>query len=180
MEKFEIKKIKLIIGLGNPGQKYYKNRHSIGFRIIEELANKFGGSWKSKDKMEYAQIPLNLDESIHSIYLVKPQTFMNASGEVLPSFTKKGIKPDQILVIHDELEKDFGKISIRLGGSARGHNGLRSIIGMIGPDFWRLRFGVGRPEEKSQVSNYVLSNFTSEQEALLSELIQKSVYEFLM
>lgn len=178
MEKFDIKKIKAIIGLGNPGEKYYKNRHSIGFRIIDELANSLSADWDEKDKFLQAKIFINSNENTlnsQSIYLIKPLTFMNNSGHVLSFLIKKGIKAEEILVVHDELEKNFGDIKIKFGGSAKGHNGLRSIISVIGSNFWRLCFGIGRPEEKSQVSNFVLSNFNLEQEEELPNLILKSV-----
>ena len=171
MQDFSIKDIKAIIGLGNPGQKYYKNRHNIGFRIIDELANQLSASWKSSDKMEHAQISFDSQ----SIHLIKPITFMNASGQVIPFLLKKGIKPEQVLVIHDELEKKFGDISIKLGGSARGHNGLRSIIGVMGPDFWRLRFGIGRPDEKAEVGDYVLCGFSRQEEDQLESFITQVV-----
>ncbi|MFC1894458.1 aminoacyl-tRNA hydrolase [Candidatus Dependentiae bacterium] len=171
MEKFDIKKIKVIIGLGNPGTKYLKNRHNIGFRVVDEIANKFLASWKKSDVMESTQI--NIDSQ--SICLIKPLTFMNTSGKVIPTFKKKGVKAEEILIIHDELEKNFGNLSIKFGGSARGHNGLRSIIGLIGKEFWRFRFGIGRPEEKSEVGNFVLSNFYEQQEKDIDELILKSI-----
>lgn len=169
--EFDIKKIKAIIGLGNPGPAYYKTRHSIGFRVIDAIADQFNASFNSSDEKEYAQI--KFDDS--NIYLVKPLTFMNNSGKVIPFLQKKGIKADEILVIHDELEKDFGLVSLKFGGSAKGHNGLRSIIDFIGQDFWRLRFGIGRPEDKALVGNYVLTNFSKEEEAQIPELIKKSI-----
>jgi peptidyl-tRNA hydrolase, PTH1 family len=161
--------IKVIIGLGNPGLNYYKTRHSIGFQIIDELAKRYDGSWRTQGNAEVATVQIH-DKPVT---LIKPQTFMNSSGEVIPALQKKGIKPENILVIHDELEHPFGKIAIRLGGSHRGHNGLRSIIQYIGPDFFRIRFGIGRPENREQVSDYVLEPF-SEPYAELHELIQKA------
>jgi peptidyl-tRNA hydrolase, PTH1 family len=172
-EKFDHKNIKAIVGLGNPDQKYYKNRHNIGFRIVDAIAERFYGSFRASDNLEYAQI--SLDENSKPIYLIKPLTFMNKSGQAISFLTKKGIKIEEILVVHDELEKDFGKFSIRLGGSARGHNGLKSIIENVGPNFWRLRFGIGRPADKSEVSNYVLSNFSKDEESRIDQLIQESV-----
>ena len=177
MENFNKNNIKAIIGLGNPGQKYYKNRHNIGFRIIDELASKLNASWQSSDNMEYANVCLQEEQAFgcQQIYLIKPQTFMNSSGSVISFLSKKGIKPDQILVIHDELEKKFGSIRIKFGGSAKGHNGLRSIIGVMGMDFWRLCFGIDRPENKDEVSNYVLSNFYLKEEKELELLILQAV-----
>jgi PTH1 family peptidyl-tRNA hydrolase len=165
--------IRLIIGLGNKGSKYEYNRHNIGFRVVEELAARFNVSWTLKDEMERAQIKIGE----HSVYLVKPMTFMNSSGRVLAAFIKKGIKPDEVLVVHDELEKPFGALSSRLGGSARGHNGLRSIISVIGPEFWRFRFGVGRPENREDVPDYVLEDFSPQENARIASLLLKSADE---
>ena len=151
--------IKAIIGLGNPGPKYHNHRHNIGFRVLDALAERHGGSWQKKDNAEIAQIMINNQR----IILIKPLTFMNDSGRVVPPLLKQGIKSENILVVHDELEKPFGDVSIRIGGSAKGHNGLRSIIGVCGPDFARLRFGIGRPERKEDVPDYVLSNFVESQ-----------------
>ncbi len=150
--------IKAIIGLGNPGPKFYKHRHNIGFRVLDALAKKYDASWQKNNNMELSEI--NVDDK--NILLIKPHTFMNSSGQVIPFLQKKGIKPENILVVHDELEKPFGKLIIKQGGSARGHNGLRSIIAASGPEFYRLRFGIGRPAEKAEVPDYVLSNFSQE------------------
>ena len=169
--KFDIKKIKAIIGLGNPGPGYYKTRHSIGFRVADEMATMFNASFNASEDKEYCQIK---NEELN-VYLLKPLTFMNASGKVLPFLQKKGIKSDEILVIHDELERKFDDISLKFGGSAKGHNGLKSIIDFGGPDFWRLRFGIGRPDDKAQVSTYVLSYFSKDEESQISSLINQSI-----
>jgi PTH1 family peptidyl-tRNA hydrolase len=155
--------IKAIIGLGNPGSKYYTTRHNIGFRIVDALANAHGGVWQKKNEMEYAEITIG----DHHITLIKPQTFMNSSGRVVPALLKKGIK-------HDELEKPFGNVSIKMGGSAKGHNGLRSIITVCGADFPRLRFGIARPLNREDVPDYVLMNF-SENPAELEQAIARAV-----
>jgi len=162
---------KAIIGLGNPGRAYYHHRHSIGFCVLDALASAHGGLWQKRANMEYAEIKIHNT----SVILIKPQTFMNDSGAVIPSLTKKGIKAEQVLVIHDELEKPFGHISITVGGSAKGHNGLRSIIQYLGMDFVRLKFGIGRPERKEDVGSYVLSNFTQVEETILASLIAQAV-----
>lgn len=151
----EHRDIQMIIGLGNPGSKYRKNRHNIGFLVIDALADHCHAVWQHKDQYDRADVKINGKDVI----LIKPLTFMNASGNVLSTFTKKGIKPEQILVVHDEMEKSLGTLQIRLGGSARGHNGLKSIMNYIGADFYRLRFGIGRPERKEDVSDWVLGNF---------------------
>lgn len=150
--------IKAIVGLGNPGKHYYLHRHSIGFRVLDALAKKYECKWKPHDFLEFAEITINGK----NVLLVKPQTYMNSSGKIIPFLLKRGIKPEQMLVVHDELEKQFGDLSIGVGGSARGHNGLRSIIAQCGPDFSRLRFGVGRPGKKEDVSDYVLQDFSED------------------
>ena len=147
--------ISVIIGLGNPGKQYERTRHNIGFLILDELVKKYGGSWHSKKEMECAEVCINGKK----IIAIKPQTFMNSSGKIMPRILTQGIKIENILVIHDELEKSFGYLDYKIGGSHRGHNGLRSIIDMCGADFMRLRFGIGRPEHKEDVGEYVLSNF---------------------
>ncbi len=154
--------VKAIIGLGNPGPKYKKHRHNIGFMIVDALADRYHADWQHKDQFDLAELQFG-DKRI---MLIKPLTFMNTVGKIMPWLIKKGIKPEEMLVVHDELEKPQGNIQIRFGGSARGHNGLRSIIGVIGPEFYRLRFGIGRPERKEDVGNWVLSNFELPQEPL--------------
>lgn len=170
---FTIRNTKAIIGLGNPGAQYSKNRHNIGFRVADELANQFGGTWRTTNDMMVTEIQVATPEGIHPLIIIKPQTYMNSSGRVIPFLQKKGIKPDEILVVHDELEKEFGVTQLRIGGSARGHNGLKSLIGAMGDNFWRLRFGIGRPADKADVPNYVLTNFSKDEENQLPERIAK-------
>jgi peptidyl-tRNA hydrolase, PTH1 family len=173
---FDIYAIKAIIGLGNPGAAYARNRHSIGFCVLNALAEKYHASWQHGDLMEYATITVHdTTGAPHSMLLIKPQTFMNNSGRVLPFVQKKGIKPEQIMVIHDELEKQFGKIVIKFGGSHKGHNGLKSIMSIIGADFWHLAFGIGRPADKNDVPAYVLSNFSADEASRVPELINQSL-----
>lgn len=169
--------IKVIIGLGNPGTKYYITRHSIGFRVLDALAQELQASWKQRETMEIAQTSY----SGHSLLLIKPQTFMNASGQVIPFLTKQGIRPEEILVVHDELELPFGKTTIKIGGSARGHNGLKSIITFAGSNFVRLRFGIGRPEKAEDVPTYVLEQFdqSAEQVKAIIEQAAKAALDFI-
>lgn len=166
--------IKVIIGLGNPGTTYKKTRHNIGFMIVDALATHYGAHWQHKDIYDIAHI----DIDGRPIMLIKPLTFMNNVGTIIPILTKKGITAAQILVVHDELEKLLGTLQIRLGGSARGHNGLRSIIGVIGQDFYRLRFGVGRPKCKEDVADWVLSNFDVDVHTL-QEYITKAIQQLI-
>ena len=162
--------IQAIIGLGNPGPAYYHNRHSIGFRVVDALLDKVGGSWHDREDMSTAEVIINGKK----IVLIKPLTFMNASGRVIPFLIKRGIKAENILVVHDELEQPFGKVSFKIGGSARGHNGLKSIIASCGDQFARLRCGTGRPDEREQVSAYVLQNF-SEPASEVDRMIESAV-----
>ncbi len=180
---FNKETIRVIIGLGNPGAKYHKTRHNIGFRVVDEFESYAGVSLQSTNDMEYAQVRLTdqvTGAEMQPIYLIKPLTFMNNSGQVIPWLTKKGIKPDEILVIHDELEKPFGYIGTKFDGSAKGHNGLRSIIERIGTGFWRLRIGIGRPERKEDVGNYVLEPFNQQEENNLEGIIDLAVKKILM
>lgn len=163
---------KVIIGLGNPGHTYNKTRHNIGFMVIDKLAEKYYANWLSKDNLEFANININNK----SILLIKTLAFMNNSGSVIPFLLKKNFTPEDILIIHDELEKPFGKINIKLGGSAKGHNGLKSFIEKWGDNFWRLRFGISRPSEKSDVASYVLGKFTEPSEQL-NRLIDEAIRE---
>lgn len=148
--------IKAIIGLGNPGPQFEKTRHNIGFRVVEMLAERHNGIWKEQGNKEVAEISINDT----SILLVKPLTFMNNSGEVIAALKKKGIEVDNFLVVHDELELPVGAIKLKIGGSAKGHNGLKSIISYLGDMFHRLRIGIDRPVNREDVPKYVLQKFT--------------------
>lgn len=164
--------IKAIIGLGNPGHQYHYTRHNIGFRIIDQLAQHYNVTFKNIDNMQVAQTQLG----DHVLYLIKPQTFMNNSGQILPWLRKKGIAPEQLLIVHDELELPFGSIKTKFGGSAKGHNGIKSLIQHAGTtDFWRLRFGIGRPEDRNRVPDYVLSNFTAAEVASLDNKTHEAI-----
>ncbi|HBR70492.1 TPA: aminoacyl-tRNA hydrolase [Candidatus Dependentiae bacterium] len=164
------KEIKGIIGLGNPGPKFSYNRHNIGFLVVDALADKYHGEWQNSELLEYAVIDINGK----SIYLVKPQTFMNASGKISSWLKKKGISEENVIVVHDDLERPFGKVTLKIGGSAQGHNGVKSLIELLGINFYRIRCGIGRPEKKSDVSDYVLSNFV-EGEPNVEEMIQAAI-----
>lgn len=148
--------IKAIIGLGNPGLRFIYTRHNIGFRVVDALVQSVEGTWRSASNMEFAEVPLGSQ----TVTLVKPQTFMNSSGDVIPALQKDGIKPENIMVVHDELELPFGKLSLKFGGGHRGHNGIRSIIQHAGSDFARLRVGISRPVTKEEVGDYVLAKFS--------------------
>ncbi len=170
---FDFSNIRVIVGLGNPGPRYAKTRHNIGFCIVDQFAQAYGAQWSTKGQALEAKIQHSTGEGM--IILVKPQTFMNDSGKVFGAFSKAGIKPEQILVCHDELEKKFGANTLKFGGSAKGHNGLKSIIAHIGPDFWRLRFGIDRPANKDHVPDYVLAPFSPSEQGFVPEYIDQAV-----
>lgn len=165
-----------VIGLGNPGPKFTHTRHNIGFRILDELALRHNTQFTQQGSMETAEI----DVHGHPVLLVKPLTYMNKSGQVYPLLRKKGIKPENVLTIHDELEKSLCTLTLRKTGSHKGHNGLRSLIEHMGtPEFFRLGFGVGRPisREPDVVGAYVLSRFTPQEEQQLPECINNAVQQ---
>ena len=159
-----------VVGLGNPGSAYARNRHNIGFLVVDALAEKLSGTWQVQKSIATAEITIN-DKSI---LLIQPLSGMNNSGIIQPILKKHKIDVHHLIVVHDELEVAFGRVTVKKDGSARGHNGLRSIIASCGADFVRLRFGIGRPEHREDVPDYVLSNF-NEPKAQLHELIEKSV-----
>ncbi len=162
--------IKAIIGLGNPGPTYFATRHNIGFRVVDALATQNYGSWQAKQNMEIASITLN----DHKILLVKPMTYMNDSGKVLSYLAKQGITQENILVVHDELELPFGSLKLKFDGSAKGHNGLKSIMALGGSNFLRLRFGIDRPADRNEVPDYVLAKFR-ESQSMIDEKIDQAV-----
>ena len=148
--------IKAIVGLGNPGPKFTFTRHNIGFLVVDKLAEELCTFWSTTDNLEIA----NAAYQDNGFFLIKPQTFMNNSGEIVPFLKKNGIGPENTLIVHDELDINFGDVKYRLGGSARGHNGLKSFIEKWGDNFSRLRVGIGRPANKEDVPDYVLHKFT--------------------
>lgn len=150
--------MKLLVGLGNPGAKYARNRHNVGFMALDAIAEAHGlGPWRAKFQGEIAEGRLGAAR----VLLLKPQTFMNLSGDSVQAaaaFYK--IAPADIIVLHDELDLAPGKLRVKIGGGHAGHNGLRSVAGHLGPDFTRVRIGIGHPGDKRLVSNYVLSDFS--------------------
>lgn len=150
---------RLIVGLGNPGSKYHYTRHNIGWDVFEELSFANDLKWTDKFKGQYAVLNHNGDK----IYFLKPQTFMNLSGEsVQPLMSFFKITFENILVIHDELDLPFGTIAFKKGGGLAGHNGLKSIAAHLGTqEFKRVRVGIGRPVH-GDVANWVLSTYTGE------------------
>ena len=153
--------VRLVVGLGNPGARHARNRHNIGFMAADAIARRHGfGAFRSRFKGDIAEGMVAGERRL----LLKPQTFMNASGEsVLAAMSFYRIQPAEIVVIHDELDLRPGKVRVKRGGGNAGHNGLRSIDAMIGPDYWRLRLGIGHPGVRELVHPYVLQNLPAEE-----------------
>src|SRR3954467_2197185 len=155
----------LVVGLGNPGREYARNRHNVGWMVIDELARRHDGSFKSKFSGQLAEIRVDG----HKLALLKPETYMNDSGKSVGAaqrFFK--LDPDAVLVVHDEGDFDLGRLKLRIGGGSAGHNGLRSLTQHLKtPDFMRLRVGVGRPErgDPRPLADYVLSDFSPHDDA---------------
>jgi len=150
----------LVVGLGNPGREYARHRHNVGAMVVDELARRHGASWRSKFNSDLAEVRLDG----HKVALLKPQTYMNDSGRAVSAAARFfKVEPDAILVVHDEIDLDRGRLQARAGGGLAGHNGLRSIASALrSQDFLRLRVGVGRPGrgDRRTPADYVLSNFT--------------------
>ncbi len=152
----------LWVGLGNPGDKFVRNRHNIGFMIIDKIAESYNfSSWSEK-------FSCKINNGIifqQKIILAKPQKFMNNSGLPITKISNYfSIPSEEIFVFHDEIDLDQGKIKIKFGGGNSGHNGLKNIDQHLTNNYWRVRLGVGKPKEKSCVNNWVLGNFSKKDE----------------
>lgn len=161
--------MKIIVGLGNPGAKYAANRHNIGFMAVDALHRKHPfGPWSKKFKAEISEGEIAGEK----VLLMKPQTFMNLSGEAVGEamrFYKLG--PGDIIAIHDELDLPAGKVKLKVGGGHGGHNGLKSLDAHCGRDYKRLRLGIGHPGAKELVHNHVLGDFAKVDQGWLDELM---------
>ena len=155
----------LVVGLGNPGREYARNRHNVGWLVVDEVARRHGGSWRSKFSGQLAEFRLEG----HKLALLKPETYMNESGRSVGAaagFFK--VAPESVLIVHDDSDLDAGRLQLRLGGGLAGHNGLRSIAQHLRTqDFLRLRVGVGRPErgDPRPLADWVLSDFEPHEDA---------------
>ena len=158
----------LIVGLGNPDSKYKNNRHNVGFMVIDKLVNDHNCTHISK-----ASFRGELYKSKDILFL-KPYTYMNLSGESVRAVSDY-YKPERIIVVHDDLDLPFGTLRFKLGGGHGGHNGLRSIDSHIGKEYIRVRIGIGKPEHKGDVANFVLSDFPKSQKELLQNILDTSL-----
>ena len=151
----------LLVGLGNPGSTYTNTRHNIGFKIIDAINAHFKLS-KQKPKFKGLLTTGNIDEK--KIYAIKPLTFMNNSGTAIKELIDYfKIDAKDVIVFHDDMDIDFGKIKAKFGGSSAGHNGIESIDKFIGKDYSRVRIGIGKPKDSMEVADYVLQNFNDDE-----------------
>jgi peptidyl-tRNA hydrolase, PTH1 family len=154
----------LVAGLGNPGREYGRNRHNVGWLVVDELARRHDGAWRGKFNGKLAEIRIDG----HKVALLKPETYMNDSGRAVKAamqFFK--LDPAAVLVVHDESDLPLARLQARLGGGTAGHNGLRSVAAHLGTaDFLRLRVGVGRPErgDPRPLADFVLSDFEAHED----------------
>ena len=164
----------LFVGLGNPTPDSQNNRHNIGFKIIDALNQKFN---LSKQKPKFKGLLTTGNISGRKVYAIKPLTFMNNSGicirELIEYFK---IDAQDVIVFHDDLDLEFGKIKAKFGGSSAGHNGIASIDKFIGKDYSRVRIGIGKPKGKLDVADYVLQNF-DEEESISIEKVSEHIVE---
>tara|TARA_B100001029_G_C14812291_1_gene313033 strand:+ start:99 stop:659 length:561 start_codon:yes stop_codon:yes gene_type:complete len=163
----------LLVGLGNPTPNSNNNRHNIGFKIIDAINQKFG---LTKQKPKFKGLLTTGNISNKKVYAIKPLTFMNNSGicirELIEYFK---IDAEDVVVFHDDLDLDFSKIKAKFGGSSAGHNGIESIDKFIGKEYSRVRVGIGKPEKKIEVSDFVLTNFTDEEKLELDKVINNII-----
>ena len=163
----------LFVGLGNPTPNSQDNRHNIGFKIIDAINQNFG---LSKQKPKFKGLLTTGNVSNKKVYAIKPLTFMNSSGicirELIEYFK---IDTEDVIVFHDDVDIDFGNIKAKFGGSSAGHNGVASIDKFIGKEYSRVRIGIGKPDPKISVSDYVLNNFNEEEKKQLEKITKNIV-----
>lgn len=169
--------IKLIVGLGNPGAKYTQTRHNAGFWFLDRLAQHYGVSFREESKFKTEVAAVDLPS--HRLWLIKPTTFMNLSGEALGPFAKYyQIEPENTLVVHDELDLPTGVSRLKRAGGHGGHNGLRDIFKHYSKDFWRLRIGIGHPGHKDQVLTFVMKSPAAKERKMVDDSIEQVLDTF--
>jgi len=160
----------LIVGLGNIGEKYQLTRHNIGFMVIDEITKNL-----STSNIQKSNFHSTLEKSTYDLYS-KPTTYMNNSGMAVQAIKEYyKLEMEDIIVIHDDIDLPFGTVKFKIGGGHGGHNGLRSIDAHIGKEYIRVRIGVGKPQDKADVANYVLNNFSKEELNKLADIISHTI-----
>lgn len=161
--------MRLVVGLGNPGAGYARNRHNVGFMAADEFVRRHSfGPWRAKFQGDLAEGVVDGDK----VLVLKPQTYMNLSGQSVAAAARfHKIEPGDIVVLHDEIDLPPAKVRVKKGGGAGGHNGIKSIDAHLGKDYWRVRIGVGHPGDKERVHGHVLSDFHKADEAWLVPLL---------
>ena len=163
----------LLVGLGNPGPDSENNRHNIGFKIIDAINSHFKLS-KQKPKFKGLLTTGNIESK--KVYAIKPLTFMNNSGTAIKELIDYfKIEAKNVIVFHDDLDIDFGKVKAKVGGTSAGHNGIKSIDKFIGTDYSRVRVGIGHPKEKKRVNNHVLEDFKEDEEEKINDITDNIV-----
>ncbi|MFD9433799.1 aminoacyl-tRNA hydrolase [Streptomyces sp. NPDC060002] len=168
----------LIVGLGNPGPEYAMNRHNVGFMVADLLAERIGGRFKRAGKAQAQVVEGRLGPpgtGSRRVVLAKPMSFMNVSGgpvNALRDFYKVPVA--NIVAVHDELDIDYGVLRLKLGGGDNGHNGLKSMTKVMGSDYHRVRFGIGRPPGRMQVADFVLKDFSSGERKELGYFVDRA------
>jgi PTH1 family peptidyl-tRNA hydrolase len=169
-----VSNISLIVGLGNPGAEYAQTRHNAGFWFVERLADQYGIPLKADPKFKGISGRGNIEGQ--DVRLLLPTTFMNRSGQSVVPFAKfYQIAPEAMLIAHDELDMNPGIIRLKTGGGHGGHNGLRDIVPHTGPNFHRLRIGIGHPGSKERVSGHVLSKAPSQEQGLMDDALSHAL-----
>ena len=167
----------LVVGLGNPGPEYAANRHNVGFMVADLLASRAGGKFKAhKSRAQVLEARIGAPgPGSRRIVLAKPQSYMNLSGgpvTALRDFYK--VPTERIVAVHAELDIDYGALRLKLGGGDNGHNGLKSMTKSLGPDYHRVRFGIGRPPGRMQVADFVLKDFSSTERKELDYFVDRA------
>jgi PTH1 family peptidyl-tRNA hydrolase len=164
-------RIRIIVGLGNPGQKYEQTRHNAGFWLTDILARRHGGQFKAQGKFHGQIATISLDGA--DVRLLNPDTYMNKSGLAVASLARfLKVPASGILVAHDELDLEPGTVRLKLGGGAGGHNGLKDVIAHLGRDFYRLRIGIGHPGHRDDVIGYVLNRAPAPEETRIRDAVE--------
>ena len=170
----------LVVGLGNPGKKYERNRHNVGFMVVERLVRSHGlPDFKEKFSAVWTKGEIAVGGGRHPVALLEPQTYMNLSGDsVQPAAAFLKVDPSHVIVVHDELDLSWRDVRLKVGGGHAGHNGLRSIIQRLGtPEFIRVRVGIGRPPPgfRGDVADYVLADFDALEKSELPDVVDRAV-----